>query len=344
MNDVIFYQNNGISVNDPKDIKTSFYIQENLKQDNFDSRFFYAGDSINYELDRICVDLYDVFTRKIFVDIKDYYRHIDYLPYIVMKAGLDSDCNLSKEQFQQFIEQDLGMSQLAVYKNDETKVIYAFLEKHKYQYLYLSDCQALINSVQELLQTCRSNFVFFYKLLCEIDGPKDFCDDYYAISSEGRIVISIASNIFISLYSIFDILAQLAYELENIKDCSENYSKLASSKKLFGDRKHLQTVNIKGTVFEKNRTISIIENLRNELVHNAVWEMNSKIFFRIKDEVIIDKTIYFPDFSEDGHLETYKNHKRFFSKGIKLNEILPTIYFDALQKIKVTLERLVEIN
>ena len=40
MDDVIFYQNNGISVNDPKNIKTSFYIQENLKQDNFDSRFF----------------------------------------------------------------------------------------------------------------------------------------------------------------------------------------------------------------------------------------------------------------------------------------------------------------
>ena len=342
MKEVIFYQSNGISVDNFEDITASFYIQENIGQRSFDSRFFYNGDSINYELEKVCVDLYDLFTEKVFTNMDDYYRYIEYLPLIINKAGLDSDCNMSKEDLQQVVEGDLFGNILNSQSYGILEDIFKSLNKNKYKYLYLSDCQSLINSIQELLQTCMSNLIFFYKLLCEIEGPRDFCDDYYNISTEGRIVISTASNIFISLYSIFDIITKLAYELENIKECDDNYPKLASRKILFGDKKDLKLTNIKGTIFEKNGTISIVENLRNELVHNAVWEMNSKIFFHLKKGNIVDKTIYFPDFSDEGYLVTYKNRKRFFSNGIKLNEELPILYFETLQRIKITLERLIE--
>lgn len=342
MKEVIFYQSNGISVDNFEDIAASFYIQENIGQRSFDSRFFYKGDSINYELGKACVDLYNLFTEKVFINMDDYYRYIEWLPLIINKAGLDSDCNMSKEDLQQVVEGDLFGNILNNQRHGNLEDIFKSLNKNKYKYLYLSDCQSLINSIQELLQTCMSNFVFFYKLLCELEGPRDFCDDYYNVSTEGRIIISVASNIFISLYSIFDIITKLAYELENMRECDDSYPKLASRKILFGDKKHLKITNIKGTIFEKNRTISIVENLRNELVHNAVWEMNSKIFFHLKKGNIIDKTIYFPDFSDEGHLVAYKNRKRFFSNGIKLNEELPILYFETLQRIKITLERLIE--
>lgn len=63
--------------------------------------------------------------------------------------------------------------------------------------------------------------------------------------------------------------------------------------------------------------MSIIENLRNELVHNATWEMNSKVFVKVEAGKVIEKCIYMPDFSEEGYLITYKNRKRFFSDGVK---------------------------
>ena len=103
----------------------------------------------------------------------------------------------------------------------------------------------------------------------------------------------------------------------------------------------MKKIETQGTVFEKSKTISIIENLRNELIHNAVWEMHSKIFFRVKDGIIIDKKIYFPDFTEEGHLITYKSRKRFFSNGVTLNEILPSLYFETLQRIKTTIENII---
>lgn len=340
MSRVIFYQSNGISVNNYNEIKTSFYIKENLKIDNITSRFFYRGDEIDYELESACIDLYETFIRKIFLNRSDYYRYIKYIPICMMNAGLNSDCDLSKEQFQQFLEEPLEIKVLSQDSKSFEEVC-SFLEKNKYKYMYAQDCHSLINSIQELLQTCKSNFIFFYKLLCQMKGTGDFCDDYYAISAEGRIVISAASNVFISLYSIFDILTKLAYELEHLKDCENNYPKLASSKKLFGDNKELKNLNREGTIFEKDRTILIVENLRNELVHNTVWEMNSKIYFHEKNGIIVDKTIYFPDFSEEGHLVAYRNRKRFFSRGIKLNEILPSIYFETLQKVMVTLRRMV---
>ena len=107
MSRVIFYQSNGISVNNYNEIKTSFYIKENLKIDNITSRFFYRGDEIDYELESACIDLYETFIRKIFLNRSDYYRYIKYIPICMMNAGLNSDCDLSKEQFQQFLEEPL---------------------------------------------------------------------------------------------------------------------------------------------------------------------------------------------------------------------------------------------
>ena len=126
MSKVVFYQSNGIPVDSFEKIETSFYIQENIDQQLFDSRFIYDGDFINYELDNICVELYDVFTKKIFQDMNDYYKYLEYLPTVMLKAGLDSDCNISKEQFQQFLEQDLVASHLCNEENKSSEEIYIF--------------------------------------------------------------------------------------------------------------------------------------------------------------------------------------------------------------------------
>lgn len=107
---------------------------------------------------------------------------------------------------------------------------------------------------------------------------------------------------------------------------------------VYGGKKHLR-MNVAGTIFEKCRTVSIIENLRNELVHNATWEMNPKIFITSQDGKIVERHIFLPDFTEEGTLVTYKNRKRFFANGNKVNEELPRLYFDILQRTYVTLTK-----
>lgn len=336
----IYYQSNGKKVTNITEIETDFYIQENVGQTLFDSRYFYRGDSINYDLDNVCVELYDVFLDKIFDSRDDYYEFIGALPQGITRGGLDSDFDIPKENFQKYFEKNLIELIPSHLRSTEIVKLYEQLDLRKNDYAYLADCQSMINSVQELLQTCQSNFVFFYKMLCNIEPIKDFCDDFYGISMDGRLAISSATTLFISLYSIFDLLTKIEYELENIRDSSSSYPKMASKKILYGDAKDLKGIKFEGTIFEKNRNISIVENLRNEFVHNATWEMNSKIFFRLKEGKLIEKCVYLPDFNNEGYLVAYKNRKRFFAQGIKLNEELPNIYYDVLSRILVTLQRM----
>jgi hypothetical protein len=68
--------------------------------------------------------------------------------------------------------------------------------------------------------------------------------------------------------------------------------------------------------------------LRNEIVHNASFENIPKVFQQFKDNKMIEKFIFLPDFDEDGIIKTFKSRKRFFGMDIKLNLILPELIFD----------------
>ena len=153
------------------------------------------------------------------------------------------------------------------------------------------------------------------------------------------MVFSFLYNFIIQSYSAFDILTKIAYELEHLKSCDVSYAKLASNGILYGYRNHLN-LNVSGTVFERCRTTSIIENLRDELVHNATWEMNPKIFIATDDGSLTSRYIFFPDLTAEGTLVSYKNRKRFFAQGNKVNDELPRLYFDIMQRILTTLEKL----
>ena len=100
-------------------------------------------------------------------------------------------------------------------------------------------------------------------------------------------------------------------------------------------------MDVTGTVFEKCRTTSIIENLRNELIHNATWEMSPKIFITTDNGKITERYIFMPDFTAEGTLVTFKNRKRFFAEGRKVNDELPRLYFDVFQRVYITLEKLI---
>lgn len=327
------YQTNGIEILDLSEVKGNFFVVEDHDIDNEFSKYSYPGDEIIYEIDSACVDLYEIFRNKIFLNQDEYYKYLKLQPQGLMRAGLDSDCNLSKEMFEKyFVSTIQGIV--------GEKEFYKGLNEKKFKYAYLADCDSLINTLQELIQNCHSYLISFYKMLCLHPVRFNFTDDYYALTAMGRSIFSFASNLIISFYSIFDILTKIAYELEHIKECETSYERLSSRKILFGAKKKLQLKSKESTIFEDNKNISIVANLRHELIHNATWEMNPKIFFSIRNNKLVDKCIYMPDFSKEGNLITYKNRKRFYAQGKKLNEELPEIYFDILKRILITIQRM----
>ena len=77
-----------------------------------------------------------------------------------------------------------------------------------------------------------------------------------------------------------------------------------------------------------------------EHFHNATWEMNPKIFIVTDCGLITSRHIFFPDLTAEGTLIAFKNRKRFFADGNKVNDVLPELYFDVMQRIISTLETL----
>lgn len=343
--DCKFILDKGISVDILPENYKGFYIQDNGKNKSFFSRFWYKGDGILYDLDALCVTLYDIFERKIFDINEEYLRSVNLMPQGIRRSGLDSDFNLDKDSFKRYFEESLIGLYTIEGKEMEISVKDKInnLDKMKYKYAYLADCHSLINTLQELLLGSNSSFIGFYKLLSEVPATVDFGDDYYNISPEGRLAYNMLYSLIIQVHSIFDILTKIVYELENIKDCTTSYKKLASNKILFGKSNMLTKINKEGTIFEKDRLVSIFKSLRNEIIHNATWEMNPKIFFKEEDSILKERCIYLPDFDSNGKLVTFVNRKRFFSDGKKVNEELPSLYLGVLEKINNTLLEIVRV-
>lgn len=340
-----YYLTNGVSVDNLPSDYNKFYIHDNESAYSLHSRYLYRGDNILYDLDNLCVQLYDIFENKIF-DVNDEYKSNVYLmPQGISRSGLDSDCCIDKDNFEKMFMVSLSTLYKIEGKEIKTDVeeILNKIDNMKYKYAYLADCQSLINTLQELILGSNSSFIGFYKLLSEVPVKLDFCDDYYAISPEGRLAYNMLYSLVIQVHSIFDILTKIVYEFEHIKDCTTSYKKLASNKILFGKSHMLNQINKDGTIFEKDRLVSIFKSLRNEIVHNAIWEMNPKIFFKIENSTLVERCIYLPDFDADGKLVSFVNRKRFFSEGKKVNEELPNLYLAILEKMNNTLLEIIRV-
>jgi hypothetical protein len=254
----MYYYANGIS-NENMIENDLFYI-ENPYADRR-KEYCFSGDGILYDLDSLCVSLYDKFLYKIFDDIDEYYRELTLLPRWVVEAGMNSDLSLQKDTFAELIN------------NSDIKDIN--------NHLYLSDCQSLISSLQNALANMNWSFVHYYIYLSEIE-PFQIEEHgvFFLESQEVCLVYSMLNNFIIYAYSCFDLLTKIAFEFENIATDFEKYPKLKSLDRLYGDKKLLKNINFDSTIFEVSSISNIIMNLRNELIHNGSWEQYNAPHFQ----------------------------------------------------------------
>ncbi|MBQ7891039.1 MAG: hypothetical protein IJ359_02675 [Erysipelotrichaceae bacterium] len=337
----IFYLQKGIAVEEFPVEYNDFYIVDNLDSSSLVNKYFFPGDEMEYTLDALCVNLYDVFQEKVFSSQDEYNKNIDIQPQWISRAGLDSDFPMSKECLINNFETLLHnkMNSLGI-KDGKLLNQYEEINNKKYMYAYVADCQSLINTLQQLLIGTYFSFINFYKFLCNVDSLIIEDGVFCVTGADVQSTYSFLYSFIVQIYSIFDITTKIAYELENLRECEDKYTKMASKDILFGDKKKLN-IEKKGTIFEKSRTISIFENLRNELIHNGTWEMFVKVFVEIEDGKVKQRYILIPDFTDEGTIVTFKNRKRFFSQDKKVNDELPLLFSNVLKRLEITLERLV---
>ena len=335
--DTMFYLQDGTAAETLPESYNKFFVTDYGDKAPSMSRYEYSGDHIFYNIDTLCVGLYDVFRDLVFATPEEYYQDLPLSPQWITRAGLDSDFDMPEKQLEDCFSSHIHekMKEYGV-TNPGLSEIYERIDIKKFKYAYVADCQSLINTLQELILSCHSSFISFYKNLCLLPFENNVEGTWCAMGTDSRMVYSSLNGLFIQMYSCFDILTKLAYELEHIQPCEDCYAKLSSKKILYGDKKKL-SIKTERTVFEKTYITTLIENMRNELVHNATWEMNPKVFVHKDKEKILERFVLLPDFTNEGTLVTYKNRKRFFSEGKKVNDELPKIYFEFLNRIYYTL-------
>lgn len=318
----IYFQN-GIAKEVPyfMDETGEFQIQE-LENETLNT-FIYPGDSINNTLDGELCRLYDTLRDMIFEDTDKYYQELNVLPIWVQEAGQNSDCGISAATFNEWVRRS-GISNL---------------NKH----LYLVDCQFLVGSIQNLLCAMEDAFIRYYKTIAISDGEEkyegltDSNGTIFVLSQNSTRASSMIETYFTKAYSILDIMCKICYEIQFKQEDFNAYKKTKSADVLWGVRRKLAINETPGTLFEKCDFISIIEALRNEIVHNGTWELNPKKFIRFKNGQVQERFMLFPDMTQ-GHLSTVKSRKHFFASGIKVNDILPCIHSEFKNRLLKTIE------
>ena len=321
----VFYLQNGTSINEltfMKKCDDMFYIESINK--NQEKSYFFDGDLLLEEIDLQLVALYDRFRDMFFVDETQYYCEYSILPDFICEAGYNSDCALTKTDL------------IGLIKNDD---LFLSIE-NRFKHLYLNDCYFLIRTVQNLMMNLQHDFINYFVELPNVgEYSKNLNRDgvFFEVSNITTNISNLVDNYFIRAYSILDLFCKIATEMEFPEKEFVSYKKLNSSKKIWGDRKKLKI----GTIFEKCETISVIESVRNEIVHNGSWEFSPKVFVVCENSKIIERFMLFPDI-EQGRLSTLQNRKHFFGDGIKVNDKFIEIHFDFFKRIFNTLNFLLK--
>ena len=290
-------------------------------------KYVYAGDNLKFDLDIVLVYLYDKFRDLYFPDTEKYYAEVRSLPIFVQEVGQNSDCSWTADLFNKVLQ---------------TESLWKF--PNIFKHLYLVDVQFWVGTIQNLLNWMESAFINYYVGITkvQVDTIPASNDATMVIMSPSISSISgLLETYFIKAYSILDMLSKIAYELQSPQADFSTYKKMKCADVLWGARKRLTINNTSGTVFEKCDLISIIEALRNEVVHNGSWELHPKLFVRYVDRNIAERYMLFPDITQ-GRLATVKNRRHFFGQGIKVNEVLFKIHKEYQTRIFNTVKLLNE--
>lgn len=300
----------------PEDQK-SFFIQ--ICDDESETRF-YPGDTVVREIDAELATLGESFRRLIFLDDESYYSERKKLPMFIATAGLSSDFSMSKESYEEAL-------------NDHD-----LYQKYK-PHFYLADVQYLISSVQNLVIGMDANLIDFYRSLSEMRTPNRLFHENgtYVVRGEcAERIISILGSYFVKMYSIMDLITKIAYEFENPCPSFDGSPRLRSNGVLYNNKNRLRMNNQGSTIFVKDDLLTEIETLRNEIVHNGMWEDGRKVFIDIEKESVVARYVLYPDM-EKGRFISYANRHHFFSKGIKVNDVLPNMHIHFLSRLLNTI-------
>ncbi len=282
------------------------------------------GD-LSYEVENVCVQLHDAFRRAILPGAL-YNELLPALPQFAYLSGLNSESTLSKVDFEKFF-----------------RLTADFPEINRFLFLY--DTQKLVSSIQECLKELiqmtgefyrtLNTEALFYPLLQQDDGIR------YNTSPTVTKLFALLTFVFVRMHSLLDYSVKLAIEAEGLPNDFTKYPKMRSTGEQFGSRKKVSFNKLPGSLFEDCEFITLIETLRNHLIHDGLLDDMPKAYEQIVNGIAVEKFLLFPD-TTGGRFDRFGNRSLFFSREDKINQRLPEMLKEFQKRLKVTLENILK--
>ena len=315
-------KNGTISDDISNEMISDFYIQV-IDEHHYE----YPNDSIIYLVTNELISSRNKLIEKYFGCYEEYLLTIGKIPIMVCEGGLYSSLQISKSMFEEMLHD--------IKKNTQ------FPEEIINKYLYLSDIDFILESVQNLVLGLNNDLIQFFVNVSDIDPAREIENDgCYEISGEKTCILSaLIGSYFTKLGSILDLITKYAFEFENYDSDYSIYRKLKSAKILYGDKGRLQCNNCEYTLFNKDEFIRTIESIRNEVIHNGSLEHTPKVYCILSKGITMARFMLFPDI-EKGNFTRYINRYHFFHNDERVNDRLPEIHIEFLKRLILTLFRI----
>lgn len=286
-----------------------------------DNSWSLSHGDMSYEVDIICVCLSDAISRSI-VEAP----LLPFVPQFVSISGLNSESPLSKLDFEKFV-----------------RLMADFPGINRFLFLY--DVQKLISSIQE----CQNEIIhmvgeFYLTLNTEPLFSPPISQEAGTVYYKSPIVtklFALLTFIFIRMHSLLDYTVKLALEVECLPTDFTKYPKMKSTHEQFRSRKKVSFNNQPGTLFEDCEFITMVETLRNHLIHDGLLDDLPKVYERIENGVAVERFLLLPDMT-DGRFDRYGNRNLFFSREYKINERLPEIVAEFQKRLIETLSEIMK--
>jgi hypothetical protein len=274
-----------------------------------------------YDVENQCVLIHDALADRIFHGIQNYYLLLPHVIPLVDQAGMNSEALLSRADFEQFLRQTSGNSDLN-------------------RLLYLFDCRKLVSGIQECSkEVCYLSGEFYRTLnLEELFYPHGLEPDglRWISSPVTTKLIGLLQLVYIRLHSLLDYVTKVVYEIEHLKMDFATYPRLSCSTILFGDRRRTRLNTRVGTVFEASEPMKEVEAVRNLVIHDGLLDDMPKVYKVIEDRTPIEKYILMPDRTE-GRFDKSNNRNLFYGRTDKINLRLPSLIRDFQSRLTATL-------
>lgn len=281
-----------------------------------------SQDSRLYDIEDRCILLHEAFKKAIMKGVS--YSQLTYaLPQFVDIAGHNSEANLTRELFEQFLRKTAAFPEIN-------------------RFLYLFDCQHLVASIQECtkeIEQILGEFYFTFNMESFFFPPMKHEDGIrYSSSPVTTKLFAYLGFVFIRMHSLLDYTVKVAFGAEHLRQDFSRYPKLACGSLQYSDRKRVSFNNEAGTLFEACEFMTTIETLRNHIIHDGLLDDMPKAYEHIKDGVAIEKFVLFPDMT-NGRFDRFGNRNLFFGSEDKINLCLPTLVAEFQARQILTLER-----